>query len=396
MYAVLDERRLFGVDLDELDALRLKEKVAAHVWSRTVTYRPMTDLHEEEQALGREHFARWGIKGVREPGEAMRRDRMILTRRGERRLMIQIISHDNGVGLTTDARLLRTLFEGEGHEVRFVEWRNGSGQADVNVYLELFDPRHLSSAQAHIGLFNLEWFDKQQVSSLGTMTQLWAKSAEALRIYEHHGQGLWPTYYTGFLSRDMRVEVPGARGKERVCLHVRGKASQKGTDVVLEAWRRHGSRLPRLIVTAAGEFDGCAPHRNHPNVTIDIGYKSEPELASVMSRCRFHVCPSETEGWGHYITEAISAEAVVVTTDASPMSEHVRPDFGVLLPAAHVPQGLVTRYRADPDVLAQAVLRLNEKDDDELDAMGKLARKHWEARQADFRGTALGLISMLG
>lgn len=393
MYAVLDERRIFGVDLDELDAHLLKEKIAGHVWSRTVTFRPMTDLHEEEQALAREHFARWGIRGVREPGEALRRERMIIARNGARRLTIQIISHDNGVGLTTDARLLRALFEAEGHEVRFVEWRDGSGQADVNVYLELFDPRHLSSAPAHIGLFNLEWYDAHQVSSLATMTQLWAKSAEALRIYEHHGKGLWPTYYTGFLSRDMRVPT---EVRERRCVHVRGKASQKGTDLVLEAWRRHGDRLPPLTVTSAQEFDGCGAHQNHRNVTVDIGYKSEAELAAVMSRCRFHVCPSETEGWGHYIAEALSCEAAIVTVDASPMSEHVRPDFGVLLPAAHVPQGLVTRYRTDPDVLAQAVMRLMDRDDAELDEMGARARRHWEARQADFRAKALGLLSNLG
>jgi hypothetical protein len=397
MYAVLDERGIFGVDLDELAAHLLKEKIAGHVWSRTVTYRPMADLHPEEQQAARVHFDALGTQQAREPGEAHRRERRIIQRTGKRPLVINLISHDNGVGLTQDARLLRALFEREGHDVRYFEWRDGSGEADVNVYLELFDQKHLRTAPVHIGLFNLEWYDKHQVSSLGMMTQLWAKSQEAFRIYEHHGQGRWPVYYTGFLSRDMRVDLgegPG-KAKERICLHVRGKASQKATDIVLEAWRRHGGNLPRLIVTSAQEFDGGGAHQNHPNVTIDIGYKSEAELAHLMTRCRYHVCPSETEGWGHYIAEAISTDAAVVTVDASPMNEHIRPDFGVLLPAAPVEQGLVVRHRTDPDVLAQAVLSLMRKDDEQLDEMGKSARKHWEVRQAAFREKALALVSMV-
>jgi len=397
MYVVLDERGIFGVDLDELAAHLLKEKVAGHVWSRTVTFRPMADLSGEERQAARQHFGALGTQQAREPGEVHRREMRIIKRTGKRPLLINLISHDNGVGLTQDVRLLRELFAGEGHEVRFVEWRDGSGDADINVYLELFDQRHLRTAPVHIGLFNLEWYDKHHVSSLGQMTQLWAKSQEAYRIYEHHGRGAWPVYFTGFLSRDMRTDLGEGPGKvkERICLHVRGKASQKATDIVLETWRRHGDKLPKLIVTSAQEFDGCGPHQNHPNVTVDIGYKSEAELATLMTRCRFHVCPSETEGWGHYIAEAISCEAVVVTVDASPMNEHIRPDFGILLPSAPVERGLVVRHRTDPDVMAQAILMLMRKDDAELDEMGKRARRHWEARQAAFREKALALVSMV-
>jgi glycosyltransferase involved in cell wall biosynthesis len=390
MYAVLDERQMFGVDLEALPAALLKEKVAGAVWSRTVMVVPMDHVRADEVTEAREHFERLGRNAIREPGEVWRRSKRLRGKGGQRHLTINLLSHDNAVGLTTDVRLLRALLEHEGHEVRFVEWRDGSGDADVNFFLELFDSKHLRTAPSNVGLFNLEWFDKAQVSSLGAMTQLWAKSAEALCVYERAGHGCWPAYFTGFLSRDMyRPEVK----KEPTCIHVRGKASQKGTDVVLEAWRRHGDNLPRLIITSAQEFDGW--RRTHPTAEMVFGYQDEERLAELMTAARFHVCPSETEGWGHYISEAISCKGVVVTTDASPMHEHVRPEFGVLVPSHQQESGLVTRHRIDPDTLAEAVRAVAEKGEGELDAMGEWAREHWEARQADFKAKALALISHL-
>jgi Glycosyl transferases group 1 len=388
VYAVLDEVRIWGIDLEEVAAHLLKEKVAGAVWSRTVTYQPMTDLREEEQIDAREHFGRIGSCVARDPGEAWRRNRRLGRRSQERVLAVNLISHDNGVGLTQDVRLLRDLLESRGHEVQFAEWREGVRHADVNFHIELFEPRHMATAKTNIGLFNLEWFDKHQASAFGMFAQLWAKSQEAFRIYEELGRGLWPVYFTGFASRDMRREV----AKERFCLHVRGKAAQKGTDSVLEAWRRHGDRLPRLVITSAQDFDGMS-WRRHPNVEVQIGFKSEDEIATLMSRAWWHICPSETEGWGHYIAEAISCESIVVTTNASPMNEHVRPEHGVLLPTHPQPSGLVTRHRVEPDTLAEAVLALASKSEVELAEMGTRARAHWEARQADFREHALTLLS---
>ena len=390
MFAAMDERWIWGVDLSEVDAVRLKERVAGAVWSRTVMVVPIDQVAPHELEAAREHFGRWGTTYARAPGEAHRRNCVLRDRPDQKRLTINLISHDNGVGLTQDVRLLRGLFEGQGHEVEFAEWRNATRQADVNFHIELFDPKHLQTARSHVGLFNLEWFDKAQLSSLGSMSQLWAKSQEALQIYERAGHGLWPAHYTGFLSRD--VDRPQV-AKERTCIHVRGKASQKNTILVFETWRRHGDRLPRLIVTSADECDGW--RRTHPSAEMVFGYQTEEQLAVLMNRSRFHVCPSETEGWGHYIAEALSCRSVVVTTDGSPMNEHVRPEHGALIGTHPWEAGLVMRHGFEPDALAEAILALEAKDDADLDEMGARARSHWEGRQADFQARALSLLSNL-
>ncbi len=384
-YAVVDERRIWGVDLDELEAILLKERVAGNVWSRSVMVKTQAEVRPNDWEDAVAHFQALGARGAREAGEAFAPPIRYSRNPNQRRLVVNLISHQNGVGLSQDVALLEELLVGEGHEVRFREYRDMSPEADVNIYLELFEAMHLRSAPTHIGLFNLEWLS--HLSALTSMTQCWAKSQEALAIYQRLEA---PAVYTGFLSRDMRRPV--AR-KERTCLHVRGKASQKQTEVVFEAWRRHGDVLPDLIVTSAGEPDGW--RQTHPRVNFWFEYMNPEDLAVLMSQCRFHVCPSATEGWGHYIAEGISTEAVVITTDASPMNEHVRPEWGVLVPSKGYTSGLVTRYQTDPDVLAAAVIEAASKDDAELEAMGKSARVHWEARQAAFVEKALGLLSHL-
>ena len=51
-------------------------------------------------------------------------------------------------------------------------------------------------------------------------------------------------------------------------------------------------------------------------------------------RNRVHVCPSSREGFGHYINEARSVSAVIITVDAPPMNEFVtNATSGILIPA---------------------------------------------------------------
>ncbi len=59
------------------------------------------------------------------------------------------------------------------------------------------------------------------------------------------------------------------------------------------------------------------------------------------------MCPSSTEGYGHYINEGRSVGGIIITLDAPPMNELVSSDNGILIP----PRSIVnSRYVTGPSI----------------------------------------------
>jgi glycosyltransferase involved in cell wall biosynthesis len=97
----------------------------------------------------------------------------------------------------------------------------------------------------------------------------------------------------------------------------------------------------------------------------------------------FHLCPSETEGFGHYIAEAMSVGAVVVTLDAPPMNEMITPGRGLLLPYARTgTQHLAVTYHFDDAAMEAAVMRAIMLDDAQCRVFGAAARAWYESERA--------------
>lgn len=302
-------------------------------------------------------------------------------------MRINLIGHDNGFGLSHDLDLLRAYLVSRHHEVVFVEWTEPSRDADVNIYVELFNDRHLSTAQRHIGLFNLEWFAVEWLPALPRFTQLWAKSREAHEWYLSNGL---PGYYTGFLSRDL---FDPKITREHRALHVRGRSVYKNTEQVLEAWRQFHFVLPPLTLISTEAFPAV------PGVRQLIGFTDDAEHRREMNRHRFHICPSQSEGWGHYIAEALGCHAAIVTTDASPMNEHVEPELGELIKPnrrIRVSTGVAgMRNAIDPEALAVAVRTMAARSDTRLSEIGLRGRLHWWDRQQQFCRMADDLLARL-
>lgn len=300
-------------------------------------------------------------------------------------MRFNLISADNGVGLSRDVELLRAFLMDRGHEAIFCHWETFAiPEADVNIFLELFAARHLDKARHNIGVFNLEWFDSAWIEHLPKFRQLWAKSNEAWRWFL--GRGLLAVH-TGFLSHDL---YDPSVARYRSCLHVRGRSTAKGTEFVLEAWRRHGTQLPPLMIVGEGIEEDIPA-----GVTLAT-HLTPAALRLTMNASRFHLCPSRQEGWGHYITEGLSCGANVITTDASPMHEHVDPDYGMLLPAHGERDILAMKWSVSPDAIADAVHLLMRQNNAELDARARLARLAFKVRQetiAERIGALIGGLS---
>lgn len=159
----------------------------------------------------------------------------------------------------------------------------------------------------------------------------------------------------------------------------------KGTEQVVETWRNDPTLPPLTIVSKD-------PVHAPDHVTV-VQSPSDAELDKLMNQAQIHVCPSTAEGWGHYITEAMSVGAVVVTTDASPMNEHIRPEWGYLLGVAKTRmhhQAIQTYTTAD--MISKAVRRAAALTPERRRNVGQLARNHFLRRNAEFREMALRLV----
>lgn len=300
-------------------------------------------------------------------------------------LRIALLSRDNGVGLSADAGLLTDLFESAGHEVTFVDWQEKTmPHTDVALHLELVSRSLAQCADKNIALLNLEWFPAEWMKYLPAFDQIWAKSAYALRFCRNRGGK--NVQLTGFLGNDLYD--PLVKRKIR-CMHLRGRSGMKGTEQVLDAWRLHAD-LPPLTVISKDPLN--VPEEARGRITV-VESPSDGERNRLMNEAAIHVCPSTAEGWGHYITEAMSVGATVVTTDASPMNEHIRPQWGYLVGVTSTRQHhqAILTYTS-PDLIAEAVRRAAALPDEKREKVGQAARRHFLDRNEGFRQIALRLV----
>jgi len=152
---------------------------------------------------------------------------------------------------------------------------------------------------------------------------------------------------------------------------------------VLDAWALHHEWRQLTVVqnpkTAKRRVDSA-------NVAHRLEYIDDAALRRLQNRSLFHLCPSEMEGFGHYLNEALSAGAIVLATDGAPMNELVTPDCGVLLtPAGRRQEGLTERFIVDVAGIEAGVAQALALDDAAITRMRETARARYVEGDRRFR-----------
>ena len=159
----------------------------------------------------------------------------------------------------------------------------------------------------------------------------------------------------------------------------------KQSRAVIDCWLAH-PEFPPLIMTLIphGYEDVADGIRGLPvpcelkvrdNFTSMVGELPAGELRKLMNTAGVHLCPSLAEGFGHYINEARSTGACVVTTDASPMNELVGAG-GALIPVdRREPAGMGYHAVVTPAAIATTVRRLMLRSEDVRQEMGRVNRQ---------------------
>jgi glycosyltransferase involved in cell wall biosynthesis len=296
---------------------------------------------------------------------------------------INLIAWDNGSGLSHDLRLLRETLESLGHKVHVTDTtmlhKPVVGESyDINIMMEHIRPGYFHAAKRNFFIPNPEWYDKEDDQHIGRMEAVLTKTAHAGKLFRSLGV---PQRHIGFRSTD--CYLPGIP-KENTFLHLSGLSRLKGTQRLMEVWARH-PEWPMLRVFQAPSKalpnPPWAPNIQYSAVTLpDIR-----DVRELQNRHRFHVCLSEAEGWGHYYAEAMSCGNIVLTCDAAPMNELVRPDRGLLVKAKGT--GTVNSavlYHFNETALEAAVNQARAMPARQQDAMGRAARLWFDTNEALF------------
>lgn len=315
---------------------------------------------------------------------------------------VHVIARDNGAGLSRDLVILTTALARGGFDVTVSaigagglrrgltllkrraqrQWRRwtgapAQGRFDVNLMDERIRPDHLALARRNVLMPHPEWFADEDRAWLPALDRVFAKTRHAVPIFESLGRS---TAFVGFTSFDrLRAEVP----REPTFFHLGGRSPNKGSQAVLDLWLRKPA-WPPLTLIQRGKLD--LPARLPANVELITGYLDDDALREMQNRHQFHLCPSETEGFGHHLVEGMSVGAITLATDAPPMNEMIGADRGVLAGYARTgTQQLATTYFVDPAQLETGVERMLALDAAQRRELGANARAWWEANDRGFR-----------
>jgi hypothetical protein len=316
-------------------------------------------------------------------------------------ISVHLVARDNGAGLSRDLEILRGAIADAGFELTISAIGRGGlrrqmqlvalraklalrglhsrarGRFDVNLMDERLRPKYLPLARRNVLLPHPEWFDPTWAPNLQRLDRVFAKTRHAVPIFEALG---CRTDFVGFSSIDRRLSDIV---REPTFFHLGGRSGNKGTQPIIDLWLKKPS-WPML--TAIQRKPLRLPATLPSNLRLITDYIDDAELRALQNRNLFHLCPSETEGFGHHLVEGMSVGAITLATDAPPMNEMVTNERGVLVAYARTgKQQLATTYFVDDAALEAGVARMLAFDANERRTLSEAARAWWEENDREFR-----------
>ncbi len=310
-------------------------------------------------------------------------------------LRINLLVHIHSAGLRRDLRVFQEALKGLPVRLTVTAFdpawlprlgrgiRRATGTVlpgklyDINLFVEEIAPAWMPLARVNCLVPHQEWFTDLTRTHLQRMDWVLCKSQFAVQMFESIGSR---TAYTGFTTLD-RYD-PSVRKDFSESVHVGGSSRQKGSATVNTVWLQH----PQWPMLTIHWYEPAAHPVEASNIRCVRSFVDERTLSNTQNRCGIHLCPSEAEGFGHYLVEAMSCAAVVLTTAAPPMNELVQPERGVLVGYhRQAPQGVGMNYYVDPVLLGEAVEGVLGTSLLERERMGKRAREWFLENDRLFR-----------
>jgi glycosyltransferase involved in cell wall biosynthesis len=258
----------------------------------------------------------------------------------------------------------------------------------ILIFDESLPTAWLKLSNSIILLPHQEWMREEVVANLQKCTAIWCKTRYAEEIFQKRN---YNTRYIGFTTED--VYLPEIKKDYSRFIHVAGRSHLKGTGPILQLWKKHPEWPVLLLVSRNEQWQRLYPLKNIHFITR---FLPDHELKQFMNSCGIHLCPSEAEGFGHNIAEALSSKALTITVNAPPMNEHVTIETGLLAGIKKSePLGFGERFYVDEIDLERTITKSIEMDEIDKIAKGEAARENYELKRKHFQTNILQALKEL-
>lgn len=302
--------------------------------------------------------------------------------------LITVVGPDNNYGLSREKKLLSDFLTKAGIPFRCSRPNSGDPvRTRAVLFLEVVDGAWLRKGGLHYVFPDAEWWMPKwdDVLKRDDFFVL-AKTRDAEKLFHDLGGNVRYTGFTATDRHDRTIE------KKREFLHVAGRSLAKGTAPIVRLWNRRPD-LPKLTVTLNPKIQEWKNYRPAPNLEILAETVEDGRLRQLQNERLFHLCPSEYEGFGHSIWEGKSCGSVMITTGAGPMSEAVRPEFGVLAePAWKGKMRHATTHVVNDVTLEKAVEAALSMNNAELYRRSRLARASFLENDKRWKELVVGIF----
>ncbi|MBS0586291.1 MAG: glycosyltransferase [Verrucomicrobia bacterium] len=328
-------------------------------------------------------------------------------------LSINLIIEQKGSGLEKDAIILKKALEELGHTVFWPNKKESpKPNVDINIFVERLQKAYFKLAKKNYFIPNPEFYPKKK--DLEQVDLILCRTHNMEKIFQKplHTSFFWnisinflrrifgpsffesiessstyedQLFYLGFTGID-QSEKPVIKDYYAP-LHAIGKSPWKGTLSVLSTWQRNPN-FPKLtfmrsknstLTLKIQKFKGVK------NIEFVTEYFSNAAYKEIQNRFGMHICTSEIEGFGHYISEAMSTGAVVVTTDAPPMNEFIQDPRCKIKIKSSKRKGIGTSYTIDLKDLKEKLTTLFNLPPHELEAIGTKNRQLFLEKREEFQ-----------
>ena len=194
---------------------------------------------------------------------------------------------------------------------------------EIQFFLEHIHHSYYKQGKLNIYVPNVEFINSMDMNFISQMDCIWSKTESGFKLLKSRFGD--KVFFSEWTSIDRNEDFVKSYNS---FLHVRGCSRFKNSGLVLDVWSRH-SEWPHLtmiqhsIPDTNGNINIPTDINIATNITLIQRILSDDELNKYMNTHNIHICPSSQEGFGHYINEARSCEAVVCATHGYPMMELV-------------------------------------------------------------------------